>query len=259
MSDGQLGAVTISVAMGRLALLALSLLIGGGSAAVAPPVSAHVADAAAANAASPVACRASAKRAVIGGRVQCLRTGLACNARFNTTKPSYTRFGFLCAARFSDTPTTLFRIAQPGPAPSTCPGIGSPPPEATAPGFRGVGSPPFYVGPYLNRETDTTVWHYSRTPGLLGTDGWAVKFVWYVAPEAAPARISITKLNTGRPVNILVHGQAGSRSPILQSNTMMANPPNTWGSFVAFPAAGCYRLDSQWQGGMWSLVFSFGR
>jgi hypothetical protein len=235
--------------MKSLAPLALVLVLAtcvGMAAAAAPP--------------KALMCKAGAKRAVIGGRAQCLRIGLNCNVRFNSGKPSYARYGFFCTSRTTDDPTTLFRVAQPGLAPSACPGLGVPPPESTAPGFRAIGTSPFYAGPYLDLDPSATIWRYPNQPGLLGADGWSVKFLWYVADEAVPARISITDLGTGRRLAIVVHGEARSREPVLESSTAFSYPHGNWGSYVVFPHAGCYRLDAHWQPeGSWSLVFSFGR
>src|SRR5258705_3867747 len=169
-------------------------------------------------------CKAGAKRAVIGGRAQCLRIGLNCSVRLNSGKPSYTRYGYFCASPASGDPTTLFRVAQPGLAPSACRGLAPPPPQSTAPGFRAIGTPPFYAGPYLDLDPSTTIWRYPNQPGLLGADGWAVKFLWYVADEAVPARISITDVGTGRRLAIVVHGEARSREPVLEAATAFSYP-----------------------------------
>jgi hypothetical protein len=119
---------------------------------------------------------------------------------------------------------------------------------------------PFYVGPYLDLDPSATIWRYPNHPGLLAADGWSVKFLWYVADEAVPARISITDLGTGQRLAIVVHGEARSREPVLEPATAFSYPHGNWGSYVVFPHAGCYRLDARWQQeGSWSLVFSFGR
>jgi hypothetical protein len=252
--------LTLNPAMSRFTLLALLLLVTvtvGNAAAAVPQLPTRAVEALL-NTRGPVPCKTSAKRAVIGGRVRCLRIGLRCELRFNTAKPTYTHYGFFCGRRTSDDPLTLFRVAQPGFAPTTCPGLGPAPPPSNAPGFLAVGAQPFYVGPYLERDPNMTIWRNPK-PALLGSDGWAAKFLWYVAAEAVPARVSITDLDTGQPIVIVVHGEARSRAPLLEPNTAMEFPDHTWGSYVVFPRAGCYRLDAQWQGGSWSLVFSFGR
>jgi hypothetical protein len=116
-----------------------------------------------------VGCLRGTTRARIGGRIRCLRVGQRCDPRFNTTKPSYRRYGFLCASRASNEPTTLFRIAQTGTAPSKCPGIG-PTPTSTPPGLQGewIGESPFWLGPYLRRDPSMSVWHYATSIPLKG-------------------------------------------------------------------------------------------
>ncbi len=217
-----------------------------------------------------VVCRRGTTRARIGGSIRCLRVGQPCDPRFNTTKPSYRRYGFVCASRASNEPTTLFRIAQPGSAPSECAGIGSTP-ASTPPGLQGewVGESPFWLGLYLRRDPSTSVWRYATNLlPLKGNDGWAVKFVWLVARTIKnPVRVSITDLASGRPLSITIVGTYTERSattlldPARPSHPDVPDKPNTheWGSYVVFPRASCYRLDARWPQGFWSLVFSFGR
>ncbi len=216
-----------------------------------------------------VVCRRDTKRARIGGRIRCLRVGQPCDPRFNTTKPSYRRYGFFCSSRASNEPATLFRIAQPGTAPSECAGIG-PTPASTPPGLQNewVGDSPFWLGPYLRRDPGTSVWRYTTNLPLKGSDGWAVKFVWLLARTITnPVRLSITDLASGRPLSITIVGTYTERSaaPLLDpgrpSHPDVPDKPSTheWGSYVVFPRASCYRLDAQWPQGFWSLVFSFGR
>ncbi len=216
-----------------------------------------------------IACLRGTTRARIGGRKRCLRVGQRCDPRFNTTRPSYRRYGFLCASRASNEPTTLFRIAQPGSAPSTCPGIG-PTPTSTPPGIQGewVGTPPLWLGPYLKRDPNVSVWRYATHIGLKGNDGWAVKFIWLVAKAiTGPARVSITDIASGDRLSITIGGTYTDRStaplldPTRPSHPDVPDKPDTheWGSYVVFPRASCYQLDAQWPHGSWTLVFSFGR
>jgi len=79
-------------------------------------------------------CPRGATGARIGGRKRCLRVGQRCDPRFNTTRPSYKRYGFLCTAHASNEPTTLFRIAQPGLHRAPVPGSAGPQP----PRLRGI-------------------------------------------------------------------------------------------------------------------------
>ncbi len=164
---------------------------------------------------------------------------------------------------------TLFRIARPRVAAATCAGIGVTP-TSTPPGLQGlwVGVSPFWIGPYLKRDPNVSVWRYATEPGLKGNDGWAVKFAWELAQTVTrPVRISITNLASGRPLSITIHGTYTERSngplldPARPSHPDVPEKPYTheWGSYVVFPEAGCYRLDAQWPESSWSLVFAFGR
>jgi hypothetical protein len=215
------------------------------------------------------ACPRGTTPARIGGRARCLRVGQRCDPRFNSTKPSYKRYGFFCTSRASNEPTTLFRIAKPGRAPSTCPGIG-PTPTSTPPGLDGawVGTSPLWLGPYLERDPTTSIWRYANDMGLKGRDGWAVKIVWELARTVTgPAQVSIKDLGTARLVSITIGGSYTTRStaplldPTRPSHPDVPDRPYTheWGSYAVFPKAGCYALDAQWPGGSRLLVFAFGR
>src|SRR3954452_4703989 len=69
---------------------------------------------------SPDACRAGTKRAVIGGKVKCLKAGQACQARYQS---AYKRVGLTCVnGRLRKRPAT----PPPPPAPPPTP----PPPPA---------------------------------------------------------------------------------------------------------------------------------
>jgi len=215
------------------------------------------------------ACPRGTTRARIGGRIRCLRVGQRCNPRFNRTRPSYKRYGFFCTSRASNEPPTLFRIAKPRPAPTTCPAIG-PTPTSTPPGLEGtwVGASPFWFDPYLELDPATSVWHYFADMGLKGRDGWSVKVIWLLARTLTePARISIKSLGSGRPLWITIGGSYTERStaprldPARPSHPDVPAKPYTheWGSYVVFPQAGCYAVEAQWPGESRRLVFAFGR
>jgi hypothetical protein len=198
-----------------------------------------------------------------------MRVGQRCDPRFNRTRPSYRRYGFLCTSRASNESPTLFRIAQPRPAPTACPGIG-PTPTSVPPGAAAalVGESPLWIGPYLHRELETGIWRYRQRPGLRGTGGWSVKFLWLLAKDVAgAAQVSIVDLERGTQLSITIGGSYTERGtelaldPARPSHPDVPSRPGTheWGSYVDFPAAGCYRLDARWPGGSWNLVFSFGR
>ncbi len=84
---------------------------------------------------SPDACRVGTKRAVIGGKVKCLRAGQVCQARYQT---AYKRYGFTCVKghlRKRTTPPTPQPPAPPAPVPPT-----PPPPPAQAGHYHGTTS-----------------------------------------------------------------------------------------------------------------------
>jgi hypothetical protein len=250
----------------RLTPLAVALLLTLGVVAA----SAHTSTATGAAAKDGV-CAQGTKRAVIGGRVRCLRIGMQCDTRFNTTKPSYRTYGFLCSSWYTVAPKTLFRIAQPGPAPATCAGIEATPSSAH-PGSESawVGSSPLWLGPYLDWRSDAAggIWHYRYTTGLRDQNGWGVKFLWQLLDTAGPTRISFTDIGRETPVMVILSGSYVERSTAPVLDPAKPNHPaqsdqhpgaGEWGSTVLFPQAGCYRLDAQWSQGSTSIVFSFGQ
>ncbi len=84
---------------------------------------------------SPDACRVGTKRAVIGGKVKCLRAGQVCQARYQT---AYKRYGFTCVKghlRKRTAPPTPQPPAPPAPVPPT-----PPPPPAQAGHYHGTTS-----------------------------------------------------------------------------------------------------------------------
>ena len=72
---------------------------------------------------SSAACRAGTKRAVIGGKVKCLRTGQACSVRYQA---AYKRYGFSCVSGH----LRRRRTTPPAPVPPAPP---PPPPPPPAP------------------------------------------------------------------------------------------------------------------------------
>ena len=131
-----------------------------------------------------------------------------------------------------------------------------------------VGAPPFWLGPYLDRDPSVSIWRYASDIGLKGRDGWAVKFIWLLAGTVThSARVSITELASGRLLWITIGGSYTDRSnaplldPTRPSHPDVPERPgiHEWGSYVVFPRAGCYKVAAQWPQGSWSLVFSFGR
>ncbi len=148
------------------------------------------------------ACPRGTKRARIAGRIAACASGSDAILTSIRRSPSYKRYGFLCTSRASNEPTTLFRIAQPGPAPNTCAWIG-PTPTSTPPDLHGswVAESPFWVWPYLKRDPNVSVWRYAANIGLKGNDGWFGKFIWVLARTVTgPARVSITNPASERPL-----------------------------------------------------------
>lgn len=214
-----------------------------------------------------VVCKHRTKRARIAGHTRCLRMGMRCNMRFNT---SYRRYGFLCSSWFTTLPTTLFRIAQPGRAPATCDGI-APTPSSAHPGSQTawVGGSPLWLGPYLEWRTDAAsgIWHYFYRTGLRDRSGWGVKFLWELLDSAGPARISFTDLSTQKLLPVIISGTYVERSTAPSLDPARPGQPDpygqhpgaaAWGSTVLFPHAGCYRLDARWSAGSTTIIFSFG-
>jgi hypothetical protein len=165
---------------------------------------------------------------------------------------------FVCSQLNSGAKPTLFKIARPGVAPATCPTT-----EATRlsvpPGSisESIDLDPVWVRPDVRVDAGTSIWRTSASALYLG--GWPLKWLWQAAPNTAPIRVSITDLTRGGALVVAIHGAQRSRTTTLDSSNVLAAPANSWSSYVLFPGAGCYRLDVTWQGGVRSLVFSFGR
>jgi hypothetical protein len=255
-----------------MALLALLFVAGWTTGAIGAPMAADGRRQAIAAPAKHIVCRGGAKRALIGGHLRCLSVGQRCDISFNTTKPSYRRYRFLCSSWYTSAPTTLFRIAQPAAAPTTCSGI-RPTPSSAHPGSSKspwIGDSPLWLGPYLDWRSSTAsgIWRYFFATGLRDRSGWGVKFVWQLLDSAGPTRVSFTDMATGKSVPVILAGVYVERStsPLLDPARPGHQDPfgqhpgaSEWGSTVLFPAAGCYRLDAQWADGLTMIVFSFGR
>jgi hypothetical protein len=165
--------------------------------------------------------------------------------------------GFLCRQINSSARPTLFKIARPGPAPSTC-ATAEPTPQSIPPGSisQSIDLNPVWVRPDVRVDAGTSIWRTNVQALYLG--GWPVKWLWQAAPNTAPIRVSITDLTRGGAL-IAIHGSQKSRTTTLDSGNVLVEPANSWSSYVLFPGAGCYRLDATWQGGTHSLTFAFGR
>jgi len=96
------------------------------------------------------ACRAGSKRAVIGGKVKCLRAGQACRTRYQS---GYKKYGFTCVAGH------LRKRTAPKPPPEPTP---PPPPPTPAP-------PPAQPGHYKGTSSQLTVVEFD-----VRSDGRAV-------------------------------------------------------------------------------------
>jgi len=257
--------------MTKLALLVLLFVAIWATGAIRAPTARTDVSRAIAAPAKHIVCRGGARRALIGGHVRCLSVGQRCDVSFNTTKPSYRRYGFLCSSWYTSAPTRLFRIAQPAAAPTTCSGIRATPSSAH-PGSESpwVGESPLWLGPYLDWRSSTAsgIWRYRVVTGLRDRSGWGVKFVWQLLDSAGPTRVSFTAIATGKPLPVILAGVYVERStsPLLDParpghQDLFGQHPGAseWGSTVLFPAAGCYRLDARWTDGSSTIVFSFGR
>src|SRR5436190_17179965 len=84
---------------------------------------------------STSACRAGTKRAVIGGKVKCLKAGQSCSARYQA---AYKRYGFSCVSgHLRKRTTTPPPQPQPPPTPPPTP---PPAPPAQAGHYHGIDS-----------------------------------------------------------------------------------------------------------------------
>jgi hypothetical protein len=166
--------------------------------------------------------------------------------------------GFVCGQLNSGAKPTLFKIARPGLAPSTC-AASEPTRQSAPPGSisASIDLDPVWVRPDVRVDAGTSTWRTGAKALHLG--GWPIKWLWQAAPNTAPIRVSIADLTRGGALVVAIHGAQKSRMTTLDSANVLAEPANSWSSYVLFPGAGCYRLDVTWPGGTRSLVFSFGR
>ncbi len=93
---------------------------------------------------SSAVCRTGTKRAVIGGKVKCLRAGKACSARYQA---AYKRYGFICVSGHLRKRTT----APP------------PPPEPPAPPPTPPPAPPAQAGHYHGTTTQLETFDFDVT------------------------------------------------------------------------------------------------
>jgi hypothetical protein len=98
-------------------------------------VAAATVDVAAPDAGS-VTCRSGSKRAIIGGKVKCLRVGQACSARYQA---AYRRYGFTCVSGHLRK-RTVKPPAPPAPPPPPPAPPAPPPPPAQAGHYKGTTS-----------------------------------------------------------------------------------------------------------------------
>ena len=116
--------------IGRRVLVLLAAVVLVGSVAAGAGAKVNMSGGAAPQSGS-AACKAGSKRAVIGGKVKCLRVGQACAARYQT---AYKKYGFTCAKghlRKRSAPTPK----PPAPAPTP-----TPPPPAPPGHYKGTTS-----------------------------------------------------------------------------------------------------------------------
>jgi len=209
--------------------------------------------------------------AVIGGKQTCLGEGQRCQQRFAfpIERSPYRRYGFVCVSESSG--FTLHKLARPGIAPTSCPGLG-PTPMSIPPGAAYsaplVGAAPLWVAPYLKVDATHGIWRFTQRLGWRVRGVWPNKFLWITnRAQSSPIVVTITDLRTSAPLHITVSGTYRASGTSATLDPRRPGHPDTddkpethqWGSTVFFPAAGCYRLDGVWQGGAVEVVFSFGR
>ena len=234
--------------MKRLAPLALALLLAsyvGVAAAAAPP--------------KTLTCKAGAKRAVIGGRVQCLRIGLSCNARFNTGS-RHTCGTASSAPRGSQAIRRLVPSRATGGGAEHVPGA-----RSAAAGVDGTGVPSDRDVAVLRRvrislSTLTRPSGATRTsPGYSElTAGRSSSLVR--RGRGSPGAHLDHGLDTGQRLEIVVHGEARSRERRAGAEHGLRVSARQLGLVRRLPT--CRLLPARRAlaaEGSWSLVFSFGR
>jgi hypothetical protein len=129
-----------------------------------------------------------------------------------------------------------------------------------------LGRAPVWFGPYLEVDEDRAVFSVPsdapRTPY-----GWRVKFLWIVGlPQPTPITLHGGTVSGGRALWIEPETADQAATTAVLDPGPPPPPPGSSASgfkdipsYIYFPAAGCYFLQAEWQGGSWRLAFAAGR
>ncbi len=128
----------------------------------------------------------------------------------------------------------------------------------------GVGSFPVWAfgfgGPHAIVRIPTSYFTYTQY-------GWTWKLIWRVSVHyMQPVRLHGGNLRTSTPLWFQMNGQT-STAPVLDPRPDEAQIAESgypaeaveWRSYLYIPAAGCYYLEADWQGGSWRVTFAAGR
>ncbi len=104
--------------------------------------------------------------------------------------------------------------------------------------------------------------HYQRNPGLEGW--WAAKIAWFV-PKSYTGRIYLRGINITdqSPVYFAFNGNDPVSLATLNPDQPGGYVPDL-DKWVFFPShvwvskAGCYRIEAEWDGGLWQQIIAIG-
>ena len=130
-----------------------------------------------------------------------------------------------------------------------------------------VGAAPVWTGVYATYDAHANAFRLGTNTRRTAA-GWAVKFLWVIAPDhVEPVTVSGSELR-GSGISIRFRqGNTSGRVPP-RSTTFDTRSPGSvtsegthkeFPSELYFPRAGCYELEARWRGGRWRMVFGIGR
>jgi hypothetical protein len=147
-------------------------------------------------------------------------------------------------------------------APSECSG---PPPRrrhvASAYGSL-IGGGPLWGGVYARLGRKGDAFHAEDAPRT--EFGWRIKVLWVIRPgRSEPVSIEGAERSTGERLWFEFVGEEPTTTLRLDPNEPGVPPEaghwREFPSYLYFPRAGCYGLESRWPEGSWELGFGFGR
>lgn len=144
------------------------------------------------------------------------------------------------------------------PAPRDCHG---PEPKVLADYFgRAIGGSPVWAigfgGPQATLSVDS--------PDQMTSLGRRRKVLWVIEPgTTTPVTLHAASTSSGAPLWFEINGRQPSTSPLLDpAKPDIPIQHGDWREFPSYlliPAASCYSLSAEWQGGNWTVTFSAGR